>query len=193
MQSIILTVSIALLCGFIITSLSVVISELFIKRIKKDKNKRIVLSILTIVYPISNFFIIIIAMLIFGIGVNAMIATYICLQVPLTISMYCNNTRDIPKEYYDVCKEFGSNPITTFILPLYFGKIKNLFLINFMLIYNDYLISKSMYLTTPMIQNAIAMNYDRIIFYGYSNYIVLILLSIVPPIITIKVLSQDCL
>ncbi|MGL5690242.1 MAG: hypothetical protein ACRDD8_05405 [Bacteroidales bacterium] len=147
---------------------------------------------MAIVYPITNFFIIILSMIVFGIGIKAMIATYVMLQIPLSIVLYCNSTKEIPLEYYDVAKEVGANPITTFIIPLYSGKIKNLILMNFILIYNDYIISKSMYLTFPMIQNEIAMNYDRIIFYGYWNYITLILLSILPPIFAIKFLSNTC-
>lgn len=120
-----------------------------------------------------------------------MVVTYLVLQIPLTISTYCNMTKNIPKEYYEVAKEFGANPITTFIIPIYKQKIFNLILINFMLIYNDYVISKSMYLTIPMVQNMIAINYDKIIFYGYWNYITLIVLSLVPPFLAIRILTQE--
>ncbi|MGL4998238.1 MAG: hypothetical protein ACRC5T_04655 [Cetobacterium sp.] len=128
---------------------------------------------------------------VFGMGLKAVFFSFIVVQTPFSIVLYCILTKEIPEVYYEVCSEIGEQPFKTFIWPLYKGKIKKILLINFIMLYNEYFISKTMSLSENLIQNELVISYSKILFEGYNNFLLLLVMSIIPPLFAIKSLYQE--
>lgn len=86
-----------------------------------------------------------------------------------------------------MCEEDGSCPISTFIVPNYIGKVKSIFLINFVMIYNDYSISKFMSLNFKLIQEELLQVHSSVLYDGYFKFYLVFVLSLFPILIVSKI------
>ncbi|MGL4404086.1 MAG: hypothetical protein ACRCTS_10265 [Fusobacteriaceae bacterium] len=169
MLSIIITLLISFICSIISTGLGMLIAE-------KINTKSI--YFFGIIQPTINFFSVILFVKVFGLGLVAIFLSFIIVQTCFSIYMYGAFKLTIPPIYYDMCKEDGACPIRTFVLPVYIGKVKVIFATNFIMIYNEYFISKSMALKYNLIQDELVRLHSNIIYDGYFNFYLTLFISV---------------
>lgn len=144
-----------------------------------------------IIQPTTNFFSVIIFIKVFGMGIKSIFYTMVIVQTCFSTMLYSSLKKTIPIVYYEMTDEVGGNKYLTFIWPVYKNKIKKIFITNFVMVYNEYFITKFMALETNLVQSELVFRYSRVLFEGYRPFFILLIFSLVPVLVSIKILYQD--